>query len=607
MQLVAKNGTFTGTALPLADGLTVSDPRNASGRVRACCRIRVSDDGRFVLHALDRTTPVFINGLPITSRALERRDEVRIGDSLFVVHADDPPPSQLLGSCAIRLESGTSRPLLELRADEAMLQDETPVGTPSRDARDLASLMRVGAALSSVRGLAAIDAAIAGFVFDLIPAERVALTCDEEGAVVQSAWTAPGVPAVPVVLDTAVMERVTNERLAMVVEKDGQEAVVVPLLAFGRATGIVWAETPRRGALDERHVRLLLVTAALAAVVRERERESARLQESNELLQAEINLEHNMVGASRPMRTLFERIGRIARTESTVLVRGESGTGKELVARAVHRNSPRANGPFIAINCAAITETLLESELFGHEKGAFTGAIGLKKGKLEIAHGGTLFLDEIGELPLTLQAKLLRALQEREFERVGGTRPVRVDFRLVAATNRDLEGAVKSGTFRQDLYYRLNVVSLMLPPLRDRTDDVAVLASYFVRKHAPHSGRRVTGLAPDAIARLMKHDWPGNVRELENVIEQALALGSGETISSADLPPAIGVDRSSPSSLDYHGTLERTRRELIVRAFEHAGHSHAAAARLLGVHPNYLHRLLSNLELRPVVHSGGRS
>jgi two-component system, NtrC family, response regulator HydG len=306
------------------------------------------------------------------------------------------------------------------------------------------------------------------------------------------------------------------------------------------------------------------------------------------------------------MRTLFDRIARVARTESTLLLRGESGTGKELVARAAHRNSPRADRPFVAINCAAITESLLESELFGHEKGAFTGAINQKKGKMELADRGTLFLDEIGELPLPLQAKLLRAVQEREFERVGGTRPVRVDFRLIAATNRDLEAAVTAGTFRQDLFYRLNVVTLSLPPLRDRKDDLALLADYFIRKHAPRCGRRVRGISASAMQRLERHHWPGNVRELENVVEQALALGAGEDITSDDLPPGIGDGLSSPSaSLDYHAVVEETKRELIVRAFERAGHSHAGAARLLGVHPNYLHRLMRNFNLRPLVGGQG--
>jgi transcriptional regulator with GAF, ATPase, and Fis domain len=262
-----------------------------------------------------------------------------------------------------------------------------------------------------------------------------------------------------------------------------------------------------------------------------------------------------MVGRSLPMRSLFDRIARVAKTDTTILLRGESGTGKELVARAVHRNSRRTDRPFVAVNCAALTESLLESELFGHEKGAFTGALGLKKGKLELADGGTLFLDEIGELPPSLQAKLLRALQEREFDRVGGTRPVRVDFRLIAATNRDLEAAIQAGQFRQDLYYRINVVTLVLPALRDRSDDVPVLADHFVRKHVARCGRRVRGIAPDALAKLGRHPWAGNVRELENVIEQALALGTGEWIVAADLPESSSCARSSAP-----GTATPTRR-----------------------------------------------
>jgi two-component system, NtrC family, response regulator HydG len=284
---------------------------------------------------------------------------------------------------------------------------------------------------------------------------------------------------------------------------------------------------------------------------------------------------------------------------------------------------------------------LLESELFGHEKGAFTGALGLKKGKLELADGGTLFLDEIGELPATLQAKLLRAIQEREFERVGGTRPIRVDFRLIAATNRDLEAAVRAGTFRNDLFYRLSVVTLSLPPLRDRMEDLPLLAEYFVRKHEPRAGRRIRGVTPGAMTRLSRHDWPGNVRELENVIEQAIALGVDDEIVVDDLPAGLGLDvgptfrsgvssdvgpsslasspasfgetsrsgdvaRSEPASLDYHQTVEETKRNLILRALDRAEQSYTGAARLLGVHPNYLHRLIRNFDLKSQIEEMAR-
>jgi Nif-specific regulatory protein len=314
-----------------------------------------------------------------------------------------------------------------------------------------------------------------------------------------------------------------------------------------------------------------------------------------------------MVGESGPMRTVYRRIARVAPTDSTALITGESGTGKELVARAIHRNSPRAERPFVAINCAAITETLLESELFGHEKGAFTGAIVLKKGKLETAEGGTVFLDEIGELSLALQAKLLRVLQDREFERVGGTKHVRVDFRLVAATNRDLEAAIETGAFRRDLYYRLNVVSLSMPPLRERREDIPLLAGWFTRRHADKAKRPVSGFSPDAVACLMAYDWPGNVRELENAIEHAVVLGSDSLILPDDLPDAVVEAGQSASgapsgdgtaTLRFHEAIKQSKKALIMRAVELGGGNYNAAARLLGLHPNYLHRLIKNLQMK---------
>ena len=259
------------------------------------------------------------------------------------------------------------------------------------------------------------------------------------------------------------------------------------------------------------------------------------LQEENVRLQSELKIEHDMVGVSIKMRDLARQMAKAAPSNSTILILGESGTGKELIARALHRNSLRASGPFVAINCAALTEALLESELFGHEKGAFTGAIAQKKGKLEIAAGGTVFLDEIGELSGSLQAKLLRVLQQREMERVGGMVVIPLDIRIVAATNRDLEEAVKKGLFRQDLFYRLNVVTLKAPALRERTEDIPPLAEHFAKKYAAECGRKITGFTPEAQARLRAYDWPGNVRELENAIERAVVLGSTDTILAEGL------------------------------------------------------------------------
>ncbi len=238
------------------------------------------------------------------------------------------------------------------------------------------------------------------------------------------------------------------------------------------------------------------------------------------------------------MHDVFELIGHVAQTNSTVLIDGETGTGKELVARAVHSSSPRRASPFVAVNCAALPESLLESELFGHEKGAFTGAVGQRKGRFEMAHGGTIFLDEVGEIPLPMQAKLLRVLQERRFERVGGSQTIEVDVRVVAATNRDLLRLAKEGKFREDLYYRLNVVKIDLPPLRDRTEDIPLLATHFVQKFSP-PGSSPKLICPEAMEALLQHRWPGNIRELENAIERACVTSREDIIRPENLPAEI--------------------------------------------------------------------
>ncbi len=292
----------------------------------------------------------------------------------------------------------------------------------------------------------------------------------------------------------------------------------------------------------------------------------------------------NIVGVSPPMQQVFEIVDQVAPSRATVLISGESGTGKELVANAIHQRSPRVNGPFIKLHCAALAESLLESELFGHEKGSFTGALGRKDGRFSLADGGTLFLDEIGEISPAIQVKLLRFLQEHEFERVGGTQTIRVDVRVIAATNRDLPKEVAAGRFREDLYYRLNVVNLVMPPLRDRRSDVPALAKFFLDRYAKENGKAIDGFSPETVELLMAYDWPGNVRELENAIERAVVLSVGSLVELKALPPTVAPRVTAGGMPIIPGALlADIERFAILETLKATGGSTSKAADLLGI------------------------
>jgi len=297
------------------------------------------------------------------------------------------------------------------------------------------------------------------------------------------------------------------------------------------------------------------------------------------------------------MKEATETAKKAATSKATVLLLGESGTGKEIFARAIHNWSERRSQPFVAINCVGLSRELLESELFGHEKGSFTGADQLKKGKMELANGGTVFLDEVGDVSQELQTKLLRFLQEREFDRVGGVRPIHVDVRIVAATNRDLDTAVKEGRFREDLYHRLNVVPIMLPPLRERREDIPILAQHFLERFAKEVKKNLSGISEDALSKLSAYEWPGNVRELANVIERAVVLGQGREIAPHDLPARIAAAQSELQSdgISYRDAMDAYRRQLVMRALAQTQGNRAAAARVLGLHEKYFLRLLKSL------------
>jgi two-component system response regulator HydG len=294
------------------------------------------------------------------------------------------------------------------------------------------------------------------------------------------------------------------------------------------------------------------------------------------------------------MQAVFRTVKKVAVTDSTVFIAGESGTGKELVARAIHEHSRRVKGPFIKVNCGALTETLLESELFGHDKGAFTGAIKAKMGRFELADGGTLFLDEIGDVPPAMQVKLLRALQEQEFERVGGEATIKVDTRVISATNKDLESEVAAGRFRQDLYYRLHIIPLELPPLRERRDDIPLLVAHFIEKLGARTNAGIGAISDGALGRLMAYHWPGNVRELENVIEQALVFAEGDEIAVGALPaflqgPSDEDKLDVPKEMSLPEILDDLERQLILKAYDKAKGVKTETARLLGIKTSALY------------------
>ena len=372
--------------------------------------------------------------------------------------------------------------------------------------------------------------------------------------------------------------------------EEGLEPTVVVITAHGSVAKAV--EAMRAGADDflEKPFEPGLVEEALR-----RARERMRLVAENQALRARerdgFDVDVGPIAADARMQRVLETARRAAQSDATLLLLGESGTGKEVLAQAVHRWSARADGPFVAVNCAALAESLLESQLFGHEKGAFTGAHERRLGCIEAAHGGTLFLDEIGDTSPALQSKLLRVLESRTLERVGGTRSIEVDLRVVAATNRDLKARVAAGAFREDLYYRLNVIALEVPPLRERPDDVEALARHFVAALAREVKRPALALSDEALARLRAHAWPGNVRELRNALEHAVVLAEGERIEAHDLPAELDGPAEEPGA-GFHGRVEGFRRALLRETLEQTGGNQAEAARRLGLQRTYLARLV---------------
>jgi Nif-specific regulatory protein len=623
-RIVVAEGLLGGRSFPLGgdpfsigrganNHLDIPDPEISAEH---CVIHPAREHSLFELEDRDSLNGTYVNNVKVAKAVLSHGDRISIGASILLFQAAED------GAELVQFDESLpdNQSTLELSPSDlspgraaASLPPWTPVEA------HLELLLKIAASLQSSLGVRSIQNKVLEFLFEALPCDRgtMLLTASSQAAPQSAAgWTRPSGPCAPPPMSRAIFKRVIDEGKAVLSRETKEDAafsgsdslarsgarsiLAVPLTASDRRIGLIYLQSSSAAdAFDTDHLRLLTAVGAIVGLAVENAQRLEWVESENHRLEQEVRVDRNLVGESSTIVQVYQQIKRVAPTQCTVLILGESGTGKELAARAIHRSSERSGQPFIPVNCAVFSDTLLESDLFGHEKGSFTGAIARKQGKLEIADRGTLFLDEVGELALHLQAKLLRVLQEREFERVGGLRPIQVDVRIIAATNRNLLEEVSNGGFRQDLYYRLNVVAVTMPALRDRRDDIPLLAECFLSRSVARIKRRLRGISPEALKCLTQYSWPGNVRELENAIERAVVLGSSDWILPEDLPEEVTstITPGETSPTLYHQGLRHAKRELVLKSLEEAGGNYPEAARILGVHITYLYRLIRNLNL----------
>jgi transcriptional regulator with GAF, ATPase, and Fis domain len=600
-----------------ANSIRLEDPVVSSRH----CRIEREND-RFVLIDNDSTNGTFVNGKAATKTHLEPGDEIRIGHTCFYFVVDEEDDSSGAAS-RIRIEDFRDNTLLSSEtiqlnpSDSAYLKSGTTHGPQAlqRMARDMGVLLRLSKHINEVDDSSQLQKDLLERIFQIIPAESgVILLGSDLKTLLQgpfvslhrsSAERQIRVSRTIVQQVFASGESVLRNDLVSDVSSESivasrvHSVLCVPLVVMNTRIGALYLATTNTGtSFDQQHLELVTAIAGIAAVALEHVRYVEWLEIQNRQLTDKVDLSHNMVGESAKMKNIYESISLVAPTESPVLILGESGTGKELAARAIHNNSSRRNGPFVAVNCGAIAEALFASELFGHVKGAFTGADRDKKGFMEEADGGTLFLDELGELPLHCQAALLRVLEEKQILRVGSTRPIRIDIRLISATNRSLAEEIRAGGFRADLYYRMGL-PLELPPLRDRLDDIPLLVKFFIQKHKGDTQREIGHTPPETIRVLQQYHWPGNVRELGRAIQWAVVFGKSDRVRPEDLPAEImRKEPASPGIQRLDQAMESFERQFILRALEETRGNVVEAAELLARAPNYLQRRISQFQLR---------
>jgi transcriptional regulator with GAF, ATPase, and Fis domain len=642
--LVARHDDGFGEVYPLTAGQRFTLGRSPTNRVvlkdELCSREHAEvyfADGRWHLRDLNSLNGTRVNGERLDSEwELQPNDELYFGHSrlLFVEEMnqlpDMPSAAPATEGVSIKKRLGQTRFLTPLPppgtpapSDEGTVSDHTPPpGQRHNLSRDLALLYRLALDMGSAATYQELVEIVLDGLLEGIPADVGGIMALKEGRELEVIAYRHRDPNVKTY--NKVSEFVSNEvlasREAILAEDVGRDrylrkreslaefnatSLICAPVTFGeKVLGLIhlYCSDPMRALNPEDLEFTVALAKQLGAVTHQMQRQ-ASLSAENKSLRDQLKVESELVGASSVIKGIEAQVGRVAGTNATVLIRGESGSGKELVARAIHYSSPRKDGPFICLNCAALTETLLESELFGHERGAFTGATEKKVGKFEAADHGTIFLDEIGEMNVGTQAKLLRVLEGHPYERVGGSTPVRVDVRVVAATNQPLEKNLQEGTFRRDLFFRLQVVEIRVAPLRERKSDVPQLADHFLKRFVRETGRKIRGFTPAAMKKMEEYHWPGNVRELRNVVERAVALGTGPMLDATDIwLSSLEVGGPSPlvqqEAIYEAKTLEEMEKDHILRTLQHTEWNKSQAATILNIERSTLDRKIKIYEIK---------
>ena len=637
--LVLRRDDGYGDVFPLQAGQRVTLGRANTNRIllkdELCSREHAEisfADGKWRVRDLKSLNGTRVNGKQLDAEwELTPGDQVQLGRStlVFVTRLDELPSLPELAAPAetlsIKKRLGQTRFLTPMPQDQA-LSEETPSpkeGDAARRSlsRDLALLYRLALDMGSATTYESLTGIVLDGLLEAVPAEVGAVLTMKEGRELEVTAHRHRDPSIRSY--APVSEFVSNEVLASreaILAEDvardrylrqresityigATSLICAPVVFDNKVLGLIhlYCTDPHK-ALSGEDLEFTVAVAKQLGIVTTQLNQRESLTQENRLLRDQLRVESELVGASAAIDAVEQQVARVASTNATVLIRGESGVGKELVARALHYSSPRKAGPFVCLNCAAITETLLESELFGHEKGAFTGATEKKIGKFEAAHLGTIFLDEIGEMAVSTQAKLLRVLEGHSFERVGGSTPIKVDVRVVAATNQPLEQSLQEGKFRRDLFFRLQVVEIRVPPLRERPDDIPVLAEHFLKRFVRETGRKIRGLTPAALQKMAQYHWPGNVRELRNVVERAVALGQGPVLDAGDIwlsslelggpAPLVAVGKFEPIS------LEEMEKRHITKTLEHTDWNKSQAASILAIERSTLDRKIKGYQLK---------